>query len=181
MVGAAGPLRPLDTRSGRPLGTLGLPPGWTARPLRDQLLCALSAALHGAMADTAPLGAAFAVHVGHHPKAERFDLLGTTQPHRRRAAVATGSWHRAGVELDKRRVKLRRHGLLPAAAGELDGALALVDRRRVGLGRAQLVTLERLAQRRPGRALRDRLEALHATAHPAEGAVVNLSRQTPRA
>jgi integrase len=30
-------------------------------------------------------------------------------------------------------------------------------------------------------ALRDRLDALHATARPAEGAVVNLSRQTPRA
>src|SRR6266511_89498 len=42
--------------------------------------------------------------------------------------------------------------LLAAAAGELDGALALVDRRRAGCGRAQLVTLECLAQRRPGRA-----------------------------
>src|SRR6266540_3671941 len=152
MVGAAGPLRPLAEGSGRPLGALGLPPGWTARPLREQLLRALSAALHGAMADTAPLGAAFAVHVGHDPEAEGFDLLGTTQPDRRSAGVPASWWHGAGVELDKGRVQLRRGGPLAAAARELDSALALVDRRGVRRGRAQLVTLERLAQRRPGRA-----------------------------
>jgi hypothetical protein len=150
MVGAAGPLRPLDTRSDRPLGTLGLPPLRTAGPLREQLLRALRAALHSAMADTGTLGAAFLVHIRHHPKAESLDLLGTTQPHRRRAGVAAGTWHPAGVEPDEGRVQLRRGGLLAAEAGELDGALALVDRRGVGLGRAQLVALERLAQRRPG-------------------------------
>src|SRR6266545_5866172 len=122
MVGAAGPLRPLATRLGLPLGTLGLPLLWAAGPLGTELLGAFGAAPHSVVADAGAGGEAFAVHVGHDPKAEGLDLLGAAQPHRRRAGVPAGLWHDAGVELDEGRVKLRRRGLLAAAAGELDSA-----------------------------------------------------------
>ena len=81
MVGAAGPFRPTGADLGLTLGTLSLPASWPAGSLRPQPLGAFRAALDGAVADAGPGGAAFGVHVGHHPKAEDLDLLGATQPH----------------------------------------------------------------------------------------------------